>query len=56
MPVRTSLPDKKLNKALERVNKAQLRVIDHGQQQLHPGSGTGDGGSVSGAGARVKRA
>jgi citrate lyase beta subunit len=27
MPVRTSLPDKKLNKALDRVNKAQLRVL-----------------------------
>jgi citrate lyase beta subunit len=27
MPVRTSLPDKKLNKALDRVHKAQLRVL-----------------------------
>ncbi|MDQ3336204.1 MAG: phosphoenolpyruvate kinase [Myxococcota bacterium] len=32
MPVRTSLPEKKLNKALERVNKAQLRV-----QSRYPG-------------------
>jgi len=27
MPVRTSIPDKKLNKALDRVNKAQQRVL-----------------------------
>src|SRR5688572_10909678 len=32
MPVRTSLPDKKLSKALDRVNKAQLRVLS-----LYPG-------------------
>jgi hypothetical protein len=38
MPVRTSLPDKKLNKALDRVNKAQARVLrrypgDSGERQ-----------------------
>jgi citrate lyase beta subunit len=32
MPVRTTLPEKKLNKALERVNKAQLQVLS-----LYPG-------------------